>query len=76
LPQSGNCVEHLDEASFIAHALLTVNGFMARQRRSHTDGFLDLPSQARLISLNLNKQMAFGLKGRPERFFDSAWRPA
>jgi hypothetical protein len=48
---------------------------MARQRRIDLGDRRNFAQEAGLIFLNLNKQMAFCLAGRSERFFDSAWRP-
>ena len=68
-------IENLNNAGLGAHAFSSVDGFMARQRRFTLGDRLDFSQQAGLIFLNLNKQMAFRLAGRPESFFDSAWRP-
>ena len=68
-------IKNLSNTGLDAHAFASVDGFMARQRGFCVGDRLDFLQQAGLIFLNLNKQMAFRLPGRPESFFDSAWRP-
>ncbi len=65
-------IENLYNAGLGAHAFSSVDGFMARQRQVCLSNRLDFSQQAGLIFLNLNKQMALHLAGRPESFFDSA----
>ena len=59
----------------MAPSFVRIDGFMSRQGRICHASLLDFPHQAKLIFLNLNKQMAFRLTGRPDCFFDNAWRP-
>jgi hypothetical protein len=68
-------IENLNNAGLGAHALSSVDGFMASQRRFCLGDRFDFSQQTGLIFLNLNKQMAFRLMGCPESFFDNAWRP-
>lgn len=74
--ERGASVENLYDAGLGAHTPERVGGFMARQWRIRLGDVLDLPQQAGLIFLHLNKQMAFCLAGHLESFFGSAWRPA
>ncbi len=74
--QCGSGVENLDDAGLMAHALVRIDGLVARQGRTRHGGPVDFSQQSGLIFLNLDKQMAFHLAGRQKGFFDSAWRPA
>ena len=69
-------IENLDNAPFGTHAFASIKGFMTSQRRFRLAESLDYSQQTGLIFLKLNNEMAFRRPGRPESFFDSAWRPS
>ena len=74
--ECGRGIENFDDAVLVARALVGIDGLMARQGRIRHGGLFDFSQQAKLIFLNMNKQMAFHLAGGLESFFDSAWRQA